>query len=208
MNPRLRDRLLARIDATATSGKILAAAVDAFAEGGVGATRVEDLLLSAGVSRRTFYQHFADKDAVVHALYELVTHELATMFVAASGGARPPREIVGGALEVYFDLHRTDRPIIRALVLESLRADSPLFAARQRFRAQVTRALDGMFAVAGGRELDPLVAAALVSAVEGISLELLAADELGDPELARARAVLERLVDLVCVHADALPGKP
>jgi AcrR family transcriptional regulator len=207
MTPRLRDRLLASISRDQARGKILAAAVDAFAERGVASTRVEDLLIAAGVSRRTFYLQFPDRDAVVHALYELVTHELAAMFVAAGAERRPVREVVGEALEAYFELHRTDRPFVRALVLESLRADSSLFATRQRFRGQISAALDAMFTATGGRALDPLVATALVSAVEGISLELLAADQLGEPELVRARAVLEQLVDLVCTHADALPGR-
>ena len=202
----LRARLRATIGDTEGRGnaraRILAAAVDRFAKHGVPDTRVEDILVAADVSRRTFYQCFDDKPAVVHAIFELVTRYLADTFAAAVARTSDPRAAIADALGVFLELHRTDRAIMRALVEESLRSDSPLFALRVQFRRDIMRGLDAMT----GNALDPMVALAVVSAVEGISLELLRTDA-SEAAIARARAVIAGLVALVARHPDELPGK-
>src|SRR4051794_37858423 len=50
---------------------ILISAIAVFTKKGAGATRVEDILESAGVARRTFYKYFRGKDDVLAGLYEL-----------------------------------------------------------------------------------------------------------------------------------------
>ena len=47
---------------------ILAAATKVFTQHGIASTRVEDILLAAGIARRTFYRHFRSKDDVLAAL--------------------------------------------------------------------------------------------------------------------------------------------
>ncbi|HUJ60645.1 MAG TPA: helix-turn-helix domain-containing protein [Kofleriaceae bacterium] len=204
LRARLRDALGDTVGRGHARARILAAAIDTFAEHGVAAVRVEDIIVAAEVSRRTFYQHFAHKLAVVHALFELVTQHLAQTFAAAVARTTDPRAAIDEALDVYLELHRTDRDIVRALLEESLRADSPLYPLRVRFRRDIMRGLDAMFAVATRRALDPMVGLALVSAVEGISRELLA----GTPsrrELARAKAVIAGLIALIAAHGKELP---
>ena len=204
----LRARLRDAVGATEGRGharaKILAAAIDQFAERGVAATRVEDILVAAELSRRTFYQQFDDKQAVVHAIFEVVTRHLADTFAQAVVRTRDPMDAIGEALDGFLELHRTDRDIVRALVEESLRSDSPLFALRMRFRADIMRGLDAMFAAITRRKLDPMVALALVSAVEGISLDILSRKPTGS-DLARARATIASLIALVCAHPGDLP---
>jgi len=205
LQARLRDAVGTTIGRGHARAKIVAAAIDAFAEHGVAATRVEDILVAADVSRRTFYQHFDDKLAVVHAIFEVVTRHLAETFTAAVARTTDPMAAIGEALDVFLELHRTDRDIVRALVEESLRADSPLFVLRTRFRQDIMRALDALFAAITRRKLDPLVSLALVSAVEGISLDVLA-HEATQAELVRARAVIASLIALVCAHPADVPG--
>jgi AcrR family transcriptional regulator len=182
--------------------RILLAAVDTFAKHGVPATRVEDILIAADISRRTFYQQFDDKAAVVHAIFELVTRHLAETFASAVGRTRDPMAAIDEALGVFLELHRTDRDIVRALVEESLRTDSPLFALRVKFRRDIVRGLDALF----GRRVDPFVPLALVSAVEGLSLELLR-EGGGEVAIRRARATIAGLVALVAKHPGDLPGQ-
>jgi AcrR family transcriptional regulator len=199
----LRARLLDDIGVAVGRGharaKILAAAIDTFPVHGVDATRVEDILQTAGLSRRTFYQHFDDKLAVVHAIYELVIRQLAETFVVASAGATDPTVAITRLLDAYFELHRTDRAMVRVLIEESLRASSPLYELRQRFRQQIATALDAMFAATTAHAPDPLVSVALVSALEGVSLDLLAHD-ISDHDVARARSVVIGLITLVRDH--------
>ncbi|MBP9088145.1 MAG: TetR/AcrR family transcriptional regulator [Kofleriaceae bacterium] len=186
--------------------KILTAAIDTFAKNGVAATRVEDILVAANLSRRTFYQHFTDKIAVVHAIYELVTRQLAETLIAASAGATDPMTAILRSLDAYLEIHRTDRAIVKALIEESLHASSPLFAIRAQFRRQIAAALDMALESVTRRQIDPLVSLALVSALEGISLELLDED-ISDDTIARSRAVIASLIRLVFAHPDGLPPR-
>ena len=207
LRARLRDGVGVTVGRGHSRARILAAAIDAFAETGVSATRVEDILVAADVSRRTFYQHFADKVAVVHAIFDLVTQHLATTFSAAVARTNDPLVAIDEALQTYLELHRTDRDIVRALLEESLRIDSPLYKLRMRFRRDISRTLDAMFVAMAGRQLDPFVALALVSAVEGISFELVSGP-CTRAEQARAHAVIASLIALACAHPGEVPGRP
>ena len=186
LRARLRDALGQTEGRGHARARLLAAAVRVVAECGVVEMRVEDVLQAADVSRRTFYQHFTDKQAVVHALFELVTEHLAATFAAAAAAhPRDPARAIDEALSIYLELHRTDRDIVRALLHEALRSESPLYSARMRFRRAIAATLERALGVA------PLVAVGLVSAVEGISLELL---EQRSPDLAAAHAAVTQLI--------------
>ncbi len=50
-----------------TAERILKGAAKAFGESGLKATTVQDILNAAGVSRRTFYLHFRNIEAVLDA---------------------------------------------------------------------------------------------------------------------------------------------
>jgi AcrR family transcriptional regulator len=55
--------------------RILAAAQTLFAQRGINATSMSDLHVKARVSKRTLYQHFADKDALVDAYLAAAAHD-------------------------------------------------------------------------------------------------------------------------------------
>jgi AcrR family transcriptional regulator len=62
---------LAREEVLASQrGRLLDAMAEVVAERGYGATTVADVIEHAGVSRRTFYEHFADKEACFLAAYD------------------------------------------------------------------------------------------------------------------------------------------
>lgn len=216
LRAKLRDDLGTTVGRGHARARILSAAIDAFARRGVATTSVEDLLVAAGVSRRTFYQHFDDKGAVVHALFALVANHLEATFSAAVARASDPMTAIDEALAMFLELHRTDRDIVGALVEESLRVGSSLYELRMQFRRGIMRGLDAMFIAVTGRRLDPFVALALVSAVEGISLDLLVvgdgstssrrARSARDADLVRARSVITSLIAMICAHATELPA--
>ncbi len=62
----------AALGAAPAYARILRGAADVIGERGVDAVSVDDILGAADVSRRTFYQFFADRAAVVEALLELL----------------------------------------------------------------------------------------------------------------------------------------
>ena len=60
--------------------RILAAAVDLFADHGYDATSVSQVISRAGVAKGGFYHHFASKDELLHAVYgELIDRQVAGM---------------------------------------------------------------------------------------------------------------------------------
>jgi AcrR family transcriptional regulator len=65
---------------TAVRRRILAAAVDLFAEHGYDATSVSQVINRAGVAKGGFYHHFASKDELLYAVYgDLIQRQLEGM---------------------------------------------------------------------------------------------------------------------------------
>jgi AcrR family transcriptional regulator len=74
--------------------RIITALVDTVAERGYNATTVAHITKAASVSRRTFYEHFADKEACFLAAYEMVAdHIRASMRAAAESFAEWPEQV-------------------------------------------------------------------------------------------------------------------
>jgi AcrR family transcriptional regulator len=193
-DPLRKSPLLERL---VTAG-ILRAAIDVFSRRGFAATRVEDILEAADVARRTFYKHFSSKEDVLAAVYELATSELTEAMRGASGGDCDPIDAVCRAVDGYLDYHVANSRLVAVLVQQAVRTDSPLFADRQRFREELGQLLDAAVRAASGEHHDPFLYAALISAVEGTSLDLLSG-ECGPDEVARAKRVLHLILERVIV---------
>jgi AcrR family transcriptional regulator len=64
--------------------RLLSAVTDAIADRGYEATTVAEVIAYAGVSRATFYEHFADKDACVLAAYQQAATQITRRFRRAA----------------------------------------------------------------------------------------------------------------------------
>ena len=150
----------------------------------------------------------------------VVLGEIASQLMADAGIAATHRRELGGTQVLFHALEADELDIypeytgtITGEILagkkirgeESLRADSSLYELRVRFRRGIMRGLDAMFVAVTRRQLDPFVALALVSAVEGISLELLARKPR-DADFVRARGVIAGLIAMICAHPAELPA--
>jgi AcrR family transcriptional regulator len=157
-----------------SEGGILRAAIDVFGEHGYLATRVEDILQAAGVARRTFYKYFSSKDDLLSAIYALATNELLGQIQSAGTiEEKDPLDAIRRGLDAYLDYHVANARLLRVLVQQAIRSDSPLFVHRKKFRDDLVRLIDAAVRLSTKEEHDPLLYAALISAVEGVSLELL-----------------------------------
>jgi AcrR family transcriptional regulator len=172
-------------------GAIVAAGVDVFTRLGFASARVEDILESAKIARRTFYKHFASKEAVLAAIYDVATRQLMQEIRGAKGD--DPLDLVRHGLDLYLDYHVDNAKLLRLLVEHAIRSDSPLHAARARFREDLVALLDGAVKAAGGPARDPLLYVALISALEGVSLELLSTGAR-PADVARAKRVMHELL--------------
>ena len=109
---------------------MLAAVAGALAAQGYARLTVDDVLARAGVSRRTFYEQFEDKEACVLAAYEDAERRVWAVAAAAVKGAPdewPTR--VHAALAAVLDFVAAEPDTARLFTLEA-RAVGPQMAAR------------------------------------------------------------------------------
>jgi len=173
---------------------ILAAAMKVFARRGFAATRVEDVLEEAGVARRTFYRYFTSKEDVLAAVYELATGELLRALDDAAKAVVDPLSSVRAGVDLYLDFHVENAGLLRVLVEQSVRSDSPLAGHRRSFRAHILKVLVQAAETRGVAPLDGYTYVALVSALEGVALELL--EGAASPsDVARAKKAILSLVE-------------
>ncbi len=173
---------------------ILAAAMKVFARRGFAATRVEDVLEEAGVARRTFYRYFTSKEDVLAAVYELATSELVRALGDASHSATDPLGGVRAAVELYLDFHVENAGLLRVLLQQSVRSESPLAGHRRHTRARILELLVRGAEMRGVAPLDGFTYVALVSALEGVALELLDG-AASSTEVERAKKAIHALVE-------------
>jgi AcrR family transcriptional regulator len=108
--------------------RLLGAMLDAVARRGYAATTVADVVTLAGTSRRSFYEHFADKDAAYVEAYAFAADLLFDRLEAAPD--------LPALLETYLETLASVPSVARAFLLE-VRTASP--AARERHRQMVDR---------------------------------------------------------------------
>jgi AcrR family transcriptional regulator len=180
----------------AARNAIVASAMGVFGRLGFAATRVEDLLGAAGIARRTFYKHFGSKEDVLASIYELTTHELLRAVDRESDADADPLAAVRNAMDGYLDFHAQNGTLLRILVEQAIRSDSPLAPLRKRFRARLVEVLARAATARGRRAFDPLLGVALISALEGVSLEILEKGATA-ADVARAKKTMHGLLGAV-----------
>ncbi|MGZ4675221.1 MAG: TetR/AcrR family transcriptional regulator [Acidimicrobiia bacterium] len=151
-----------------TRDRLLAAGAAVFAERGVHAARVDDIVKGARTSHGTFYLYFANKEELFRALAEQVATDL-----EALAGRLPPLTADAAGLEAlrawmhdFGRLYRTAGPVIRAWTETEIVANDVGRLATTVW-GEFTRALIERIRAAGAGDVDPAVAAlAIVAMIE------------------------------------------
>jgi AcrR family transcriptional regulator len=112
-----------RADARRNYEKVLAAARDAFAEGGE-STALEEIARRAGVGIGTLYRHFPNRQALLEALYVGEVEEMCRSATALDTG--DPWEALIGWFESFTSYIATKRALAAELQ-NYLDQDAPLF---------------------------------------------------------------------------------
>ncbi|HLJ07616.1 MAG TPA: helix-turn-helix domain-containing protein [Acidimicrobiia bacterium] len=106
-------------------GRLLDAMAQVVAEKGYAATTVADVVERAGVSRRTFYEQFADKEACFLAAYDVGLEVVLGRIRDAIGSAAAAagwRERARAGVEAFLVLLASEPAFARALQVEILTA--------------------------------------------------------------------------------------
>src|SRR5437870_13507196 len=112
-----------RADARRNYEKVLAAAREAFAEGGE-STALEEIARRAGVGIGTLYRHFPNRQALLEALYVNEVEEVCRSAAELDGG--DPWEALSACFERFIAYLATNRALAHEL-LNYLDEDTELF---------------------------------------------------------------------------------
>jgi AcrR family transcriptional regulator len=83
---------------------------------------VEDIVVTAGVSRRTFYEHFKNKEDVFLAAYDAVTGQLVGQVVAAVEAADTFADQCSAGLRTFLEFVASEPAFGRMCIVEVLAA--------------------------------------------------------------------------------------
>lgn len=115
--------------------RIVTALVDTVAERGYNATTVAHITKAASVSRRTFYEHFADKEACFLAAYEMVSDHIRASMQAAAESFEDWPQKVRAALATMLRFLAGEPELARICMIEPVAAGGEI-AARHRASMQ------------------------------------------------------------------------
>lgn len=137
--------------------RLIDAMADSISEKGYRETTVADVVRIARTSRRTFYEHFADRDGCFLALFEQTTADTIGRIMAAARPDAPWEDQVDAALDAYID-SVAGRPELNHSFVRELPALGPAGAEQQRL--VIERFAGALVAlVEQGREAQPEVMA-------------------------------------------------
>jgi AcrR family transcriptional regulator len=134
-------------------GRLLDAMAEAVAEHGYGPTTIAHVVSHAGVSRKTFYEHFRDKEHCFLAMYDTgISFVLGRLTEAIDAEEDPEERLIAG-LRTFLEVLSEEPAFCRAIVLE-VYAAGPTGIAR---RHAVLQVFAGRYLEVNrlARELDP-----------------------------------------------------
>ncbi|MCW2641346.1 MAG: Transcriptional regulator, TetR family [Dactylosporangium sp.] len=159
-------RVAAQLRTDLTHG--LAAAVS---EKGYAASTIADIVAHARVSKRTFYEHFADKEECLMALYADACDQLMTVLRTAGSADQAWRERVRVAVTAYLSAMESLPAVNRMLLVEMQAAGPRAYRLRQEKQRQFADTLVAI--VEQGRpanpEIPPLSPAMAIALVGGLN---------------------------------------
>lgn len=147
--------------------RMLAAMAEVSSELGAANVTVAHVVARSGVSRRTFYEQFADREACFLAAVEEALHCARRYVVPAHGsGATRWRDRIRASLEALLSFLDDEPYMGRLLIVETLGAGDEALRRRQVVLAPVLAAVDeGRSEARNGRNLPELTAEGVVGGV-------------------------------------------
>jgi AcrR family transcriptional regulator len=145
---------------------MLTAMTDVVAERGVTNVTVAHVVARSGVSRRTFYEVFEDREDCFLAAFDDAVQRAASRVLEAHGSAGRWRERIRASLTGLLVLLEEEPNVGRLLIVESLAAGPAALRRRQDVLARLTQAVEeGRSEAKAGPGPPPLTAEGVVGGV-------------------------------------------
>lgn len=149
--------------------RIIGAMAQVAAEKGAANVTVAHIVARAGISRRTFYEIFEDREACLLAALDEAVGQAAAMVVPAYERETRWREGVRAALAALLAFLDEEPGLGRLCMVEALGAGDRALERRALCMAVLIRAVDeGRTEISGGRQPPPMTAEGVVGAVFSI----------------------------------------
>jgi len=176
--------------------RLLEGMAHAVAAKGYGDTTIADIVREAGVSRRTFYEHFSTKAECLIALYEAASHNALEVLRGAIDPSHEWQTQVEQALAAYLGCMAANPVLLRTLFIEILGLGAAGLQSRRRVNQEIA---DFMLVAINGEgkhePLSPRMAMAVVGGITELVLQYIEQDrvaqlqELVEPSSRLVRAV-------------------
>ncbi len=98
--------------------RLLMGMADSVREHGLRGTTVAEVVRRAKTSRRTFYEHFSDREECYLALSEVLTEALQSGIASAADPAKAWDEQVEAMIEVWLQLSASEPALVRSFMTE------------------------------------------------------------------------------------------
>jgi len=143
--------------------RLLLALGEVVAEGGLEAAGVGRVCEQAGVSRRTFYELFPDREACLLSAFEQAIAQIAPEMATVYGREGPWSARMRDALSLLLDYLDREPDVARLCVVEAPRAGPAVLERRRKTLDALAVAIDGgRVEVRAGSEPPPLTAQGVV----------------------------------------------
>ena len=160
--------------------RLLEGIAQAVADKGYADTTIADIVREAGVSRRTFYEHFATKAECFIALYEAANRNTLAVLREAIGPGQDWKTQLDRALVAYLGSMAQNPALLRSLSIEILGLGAEGMAARRRVNDELCRFMLLVVNAGSGARKAPLTHEMAVAVIGGINELVLQAIEQGD----------------------------
>jgi AcrR family transcriptional regulator len=149
--------------------RILTAMTEVASERGAANVTVAHVVARSGVSRRTFYELFEDREACFLAAFEDAARHIAARVIPAYQGERRWRDRIRAGLQALLDFLDEEPEVGRLCIAESLAAGPLALERRAHVLEIVKRALEeGHKETKSAREPPPLTAEGVIGAVSSV----------------------------------------
>jgi AcrR family transcriptional regulator len=197
MDPRdMQGKVAAKTGPSGHKSRLLEAMAHVVAEKGYAATTVADVVAAAGVSRRTFYEQFFDKDACLVELFDVARHNAFKVLRASIDPTHPWQTQVDHALRAYFDVLASNPALLQTLYVEILSLGRAGLAARRRMNQELANFM--LEVVNGGAGKNAPLPAHMAMAVVGATNELVM-EYIESDRVAQLKELIEPAAQLVRV---------
>ena len=154
--------------AASQRARLLEALGSAAAAKGYAAVTIDDIVRGAGVSKKTFYEHFADKEECFLAAYEAASEELLLRVTEAQVSHQDWVERARAGIVAYLRWLAADPALARVFLIEVAAAGPRAAEHRERARSRYAELIRRRHETGGGRSLPAEVFEAIVGAMDDL----------------------------------------